>query len=245
MELQLFLITALAVLFAGFSKGGFGGGAAFASSAILALVMPPAQAIGLMLPLLMLMDLGAVRSFWKQWDWPRSRLMIFGGLPGIALGAVFYSVTNADVMRFLIGVIAVAFVAWQLLPKRAFQEAKLSPSIGYSAGMAAGFTSFVSHAGGPPAAMYLLSQRLDKTTYHASSTLIFWVINAAKVAPYAYLGIFTLDSLLLDIYLAPIALVGVWLGVRAHHIVSDKVFFGLTYVLLAITGLKLIWDSLT
>ena len=49
------IISAGAVVFAGISKGGFGSGAAFVSAAILATIINPGQAIGIMLPLLMLM----------------------------------------------------------------------------------------------------------------------------------------------------------------------------------------------
>jgi uncharacterized membrane protein YfcA len=45
--------------------------------------------------------------------------------------------------------------------------------------------------------------------------------------------------------LAPFALIGAWLGVRAHRIISELAFFTLTYVLLVMTGSKLIWDALT
>ena len=113
------------------------------------------------------------------------------------------------------------------------------------AGTVAGFTSFVSHAGGPPAAVYLLSQRLDKTTFQATTVLVFWVLNMMKFVPYAFLGIFTLDTVLLDLVLAPFAVLGAWLGVRAHRVVPERLFFAITYVLLAVTGTKLIWDALT
>ena len=88
---------------------------------------------------------------------------------------------------------------------------------GTLAGLAVGFTSFVSHAGGPPAAVYLLSLKLRKTEYQASTVLIFWAINIAKAVPYAGLGLFTRETLLLDLLLAPFALLGAWLGVRLHH----------------------------
>ena len=63
--------------------------------------------------------------------------------------------------------------------------------------------------------------------------------------PYAWLGLFTWDTLLLDLVLAPFALLGAWLGVRLHHSIPERWFFALTYVLLTVTGAKLIWDGLT
>ena len=44
-----------------------------------------------------------------------------------------------------------------------------------------------------------------------------------------------------SIVLAPFALVGAWIGVKAHQLVPERLFFGLTYVLLVLTGVRLIW----
>ena len=64
-DLGTIVLGALAAVFAGVSKGGFGSGAAFASVSVLALVLSPAQALGIMLPLLMLALLSVVSVF----DW--------------------------------------------------------------------------------------------------------------------------------------------------------------------------------
>ena len=243
-DLGFFAIAAPAVVFAGVSKGGFGSGAAFASAAILALVLPPAEALGLMLPLLMLIDLATLRPYWGKWSWPEAKVLIAGGIPGVGLGVALMAVANDDVLRFLIGAVALGFVIWRLWPGEARHRA-LPVWAGALAGIAAGFTSFISHAGGPPVAVYLLSRGVGKTAYQATTVLIFWIINIAKAVPYAVLGVFTIETLWLDLWLAPFALLGAWLGVRAHDMVSERVFFGLTYVLLSLTGARLIWDAFT
>ena len=243
-----FAIAAPAVMFAGISKGGFGSGAAFASSSILALIVEPGVALGLMLPLLMLIDLAALKSYRNGWNWPDARRLILGGVPGVGLGVMLFRVADADLLRLLIGVISLGFVAWHLGQRLGVihpAARKLSPGAGVLAGIVAGFTSFVSHAGGPPVALYLLSQGMGKTTYQATTVLVFWVINITKFIPYAFLGMFTLQTALADLMLAPFALIGAWVGVRAHRAVSDGLFFAVTYVLLSLTGTKLIWDALT
>ena len=63
--------------------------------------------------------------------------------------------------------------------------------------------------------------------------------------PFAILGVFTAETLLADAVLAPVALLGAWLGVRAHRVVPEPLFFGIAYTLLAGAGLKLLWDALT
>ncbi|MEO0503275.1 MAG: sulfite exporter TauE/SafE family protein [Pseudomonadota bacterium] len=243
-----FAIAGPAAIFAGISKGGFGSGAAFASASILALVIEPGLALAVMLPLLMLVDAATLRPYWGKWNWPAARLMILGGLPGVALGAMLYARADPDVFRVLIGVISIGFVLWQVGRSQGLirtASAALPGWAGALAGAVAGFTSFVSHAGGPPAAVYLLSLRVTKTEYQASTVLIFWAINIAKFIPYAFLGMFTVQTGLANLALAPFALLGAWLGVKAHHMVPERAFFALTYVLLVVTGTKLIWDGLT
>lgn len=241
---EVFALAVLATIFAGISKGGFGSGAAFASSALMALVLPPMQALGLMLPLLMLIDVVSLPHYWRRWSWPESKVLLFGSIPGVALGVALFSVANDDVLRLLIGGVALGFVLWQLWPRKQ-ARAKLPNWVGLIAGTTAGFTSFVSHAGGPPVAVFLLTRGIDKTTYQATTVLIFWVINIAKAIPYAFLGVFSLEVLIADLWLAPFAILGTWIGVKAHYLVSERVFFGLTYLLLTVTGSKLFWDALT
>ena len=248
LDLAFFALAIPAVLFAAVSKAGFGSGAAFAASAILALVLPPGLAIGLMLPLLMLIDIGALKAFWGKWHWPSALWICIGAMPGVAVGAWLFTVVNADVFRLMIGVICLGFVAYQISQKRGWIPTRRMPfrrSLAAFAGLVGGFTSFVSHAGGPPVAVYLLGQGMSKTVYQSTTVLVFWVINIAKVVPYAALGIFTRESLLGALLLAPVAIVGTWLGVRAHHWMPERAFFILTYILLVLTGIRLIWVGLT
>lgn len=248
LDLFFFLIAGPAVIFAGISKAGFGSGAAFAAATVLALVVEPGLALGVMLPLLMLIDVSSLKPYWGKWSLQDAKLLILGGLPGVAAGAVMYSYASDDVLRLFIGGVAVGFVAWQMAQKNGIIRLanKHFPDwMGLVLGVVTGFTTFVSHAGGPPAAVFLLSRGLSKTQYQATSVLLFWVLNVAKFFPYAALGMFTAQTATANILLAPFALLGTWLGVKAHRLVPERLFFGLTYVLLMITGCKLIWDGLT
>ena len=77
LSLGFFLVAGPAVIFAGISKSGFGSGAAFASASILALVVEPGLALGVMLPLLMLVDAATLRPYWGKWNLRASLLMIW------------------------------------------------------------------------------------------------------------------------------------------------------------------------
>lgn len=244
---ELLAAGSFAAVFAGISKGGFGSGAAFAGAAILALVVPPGMALGIMLPLLMLIDVATLRPYWRQWSTTETAVLILGGLPGVALGAAFYQVADPDLLRLLIGAIALGFVGWQMALRSGLIRGAARPLprwAGLIAGLVAGFTSFVSHAGGPPTAVYLLSRGLGKTGYQASTVALFFMFNIAKAIPYGFLGLFTAETLRIDLILAPLALLGAWIGVRAHRAVPERAFFAITYVLLTVTGAKLVIDGL-
>ncbi len=236
-----------AVIFAGVSKAGFGSGISFASASILALVLPPAQALAIMLPLLLLIDCGSLPAYWRKWSAREVRVLLMGGVPGAALGILFLARADADAIRLLIGVICLLFVAWQgaaQLRLIRLPETRAPAWQGGLAGAVMGFTTFVSHAGGPVAAIYMLRQRLDKTSYQATTVFVFWALNLFKLVAYGGLGLFDRDTLMFCAALAPAAALGTWIGIRAHHLVSERAFFGFTYVALGLTGLKLIHDAL-
>ena len=97
---EFILIATFATVFAGISKGGFGSGAAFASAAILATIIEPGSAIGIMLPLLILMDFGSLKPYWRKWLSRESWILVVGSIPGVILGALLYSSVSADFFRF-------------------------------------------------------------------------------------------------------------------------------------------------
>jgi uncharacterized membrane protein YfcA len=248
LDLFFFCVAAPAVIFAGVSKAGFGSGAAFAAATILALVVEPGLALGVMLPLLMLIDVSSLKPYWRKWSTPDVKLLLIGGLPGIVVGALLYRVASPDLLRFLIGSVSVGFVLWQLSLSSGLirlARTRMPDWAGLVFGGIGGFTTFISHAGGPPVAVFLLSRGLSKTQFQATTVLLFWVLNIVKFFPYAALGMFSGQTFLANVLLAPFALLGTWIGVRAHHLVSERIFFAITYVLLMITGCKLIWDALT
>ena len=111
---EFFAVGIPAIIFGGISKGGFGSGAAFVAGAILALVVPPGAALGIVLPLFMLVDAATLKPYWGKWHWPSAKGLMIGAVPGCIIAALLYAVVDADVFRLLIGVICLAFVAFQI-----------------------------------------------------------------------------------------------------------------------------------
>ena len=245
-----FYLTAIpALLIVGIAKGGLGGGIGIFGVPLMSLAIGPVQAAAIMLPILMLMDVFAVRQWWGRWDVPNLVFVLPGAVVGIVVGAFTFRYLSEDHIRVLIGVIAVGFVASYVIgvlrgAAPPSENRPPRPVAGSFWGAVSGFTSFGVHAGGPPINVYLLRQGLDKGTFQATCVAAFFVINWVKVPPYAWLGQFDFANLATAVVLSPLAPVGIRLGHWIHHRIDETWFFRFIYASLLIVGLRLIWIGL-
>lgn len=242
MSLTDFLLFGLpAVLLTGLSKGGFGGALGGIAVPLLALGLAPTQAAAVMLPILCVADLVGLRAYYGKWDMANLRIMLPGALVGVLIGSLTFELLNERVIGLLIGGIAVAFVLANLL-RPAQPRPGLPPPKGQGTLLStlAGFTSFVAHAGGPPIMMHLLPQQLDKVRYVATINVFFLLTNAVKLVPYAWLGQFSRDNLLISLSLAPFVPLGVWAGLWLQDKVNHLWFYRIARAGMLLAGIQLL-----
>lgn len=235
-----------AVILAGLSKGGFGGAMGFVGVPLMALVMSPIQAAAIMLPILVLMDIVSLWTWRGVYDRQTLAVMLPGSLVGIGIGWMTAAMVTADMVRFIVGAIAIVFVGrwlWQLARHGARHIARPNRAAGSFWGLVAGFTSFVAHVGGPPFQVYALPLRLDPKIFTGTSVVFFAVTNAIKLVPYFLLGQFDATNLTASAALMPVAplatLAGAWLVRRMR----PDVFYPFTYCTVAVIAVKLIYDG--
>lgn len=235
-----------AVILAGLSKGGFGGAMGFVGVPLMALVISPVQAAAIMLPILVLMDMVSLWTWRGVYDRVTLAIMLPGSLVGIGIGWFTAAMVTADMVRFLVGTIAVVFVGrwlYQLARHGAAHATKPSRGAGSFWGLVAGFTSFVAHVGGPPFQIYALPLRMDPRVFTGTATIFFAITNAIKLVPYFMLGQFDATNLTASAVLMPVAplatLAGAWLVRR----MKPEVFYPFTYCTVAVIAVKLIYDG--
>jgi uncharacterized membrane protein YfcA len=231
------------VLITGISKSGFGGGLGVLAVPLLALFVSPLQAAAIMLPILCLMDLINVWVYRKRWDRPNVRILLPASLVGVAVGALTFRYLSDAHIRIVVGAIAVSFSIRFLLQRKRVERREPSVARGSFWGLVAGFVSFGVHAGGPPANVYLLPQRLDKTVFVGTLVVLFAVINYVKLIPYALLGQLNTANMLTALALVPLIPVGTWLGIKLHDRIPERPFYIVCYCLLTIMGSKLLYDG--
>jgi uncharacterized protein len=235
-----------AVLLFGVSKGGFGAGFGIVAVPLIALVVSPVQAAAILLPILCLMDLFALWAFRGRWVWPELRILVPASLLGIGIGTLLFGYMSPAIIRLILGAVAITFTLnhWFHLTTRGDLERPMYPPlVGTIAAATAGFTSFVAHAGGPPLDMYLLRRKLDRTAFVGTTVASFAIVNYVKLLPYAWLGQLDISNLSTSVVLAPLAPLGIGLGVWLHRRVSDRIFFHFVYTMLFVVGLKLVYDG--
>lgn len=242
----LFYLCAVpAILIMGISKGGFGSGVGILATPLVALVVPMSQAAAIMLPILCVMDVVGLVAYRGRWMRDHLGLLLAGGIAGVALGALVFSYVSDAMVRAGIGAFALAFVAYRLAGSAEAPPRPHSAPEGLFWSMLSGVTSTLIHAGGPPLNVYLLPRRLEKAVFVGTTVLFFAVINVAKLAPYAWLGLFDARNLATSAALAPLAPVGMFLGIALMKRIPQEVFYRICYLFLALVGAKLLWDGIT
>jgi uncharacterized protein len=234
------------VIVAGLAKGGFGGSGAFAGTTILALAISPEVALGIMLPILIGIDAVTLGAYWRKWSWVDAKTLMLAGTLGTLLGWLLFGSLSPDIVKLSIGTVAILFSWFRIATWAGFTPSgpsQFRPARAWLWGTIAGLTSFVAHAGGPPAAMTLIPRQFDKTTFQATTVIVFWYINLAKLGPFAVLGLLDGTNLLLSMGLMPFAGIGVWLGVIGHKRIPQLWFDALVVGFLMIAGLKLILEG--
>jgi uncharacterized membrane protein YfcA len=231
-----------AVLITGISKGGFAGGLGVVAVPLMSLVVPPLEAAGILLPILMVMDLIGLWGYRRDFDRRNLRLMLPGALIGIVLGTATAHLVQDHQIRLLVGLIAVLFVLhrWRGPEAAARRPGRLA---GAFWGALSGFTSFVAHAGGPPFQVHMLPQRLDQRVYVATSVVFFWAVNLMKLARYAWLGQLAGRNLTTALVLMPLAPIGMLAGMWLLPRIRPDLGYRICYGLVQLVGARLIWDG--
>lgn len=239
-----FLIAASAVLITGISKSGFGGGLGVMSVPLMSLFIAPQLAAAILMPILLAMDIIIVWQYRASWNRRIVALLLPGALLGLIFGAAAFQAMDGDVIRFLVGLLALFFVAQYILRQRHISQPRTTPvPIIFCLGAVSGFASFVAHAGGPPVKGFLLRQKLEKSVFVGTNTMFFFSLNAIKTVAYGAMGQLTAESLKISLWLSPMLVLGIGLGLLLHRFIDQILFTWVVYGFLFLTGLKLLWDG--
>lgn len=210
-------------------RGLTGFGMAILLVPILALTLPPLEAVlvanflSLLIGLIELPRLvrGAERTAWT-----------LSGLVILFTPAGLYAlvVTSPDVARLLIALIGLSAFVAVLLPPRS--PAHPHPATTTGVGIVSGLMTGYAGMPGPPVVPYYVGRSLARERTKTSMMLVFTVAGLAGIGSGAALGVLDWRLAALAAMLFPVVILGNWLGHRASGRISDPVWRTLVGVVL-------------
>lgn len=242
-SLLFFAVAGAAAFFVGASKGGLPM-VGVLGVPLLALVMPPVAAAALLLPVYIVSDMVGLWAYRKEYSPRNLAILIPAMVFGVGLGWATARITEEWMVTLLVGVIGLYYCITVVFRNTRAPPRPADIPRGVFWGMIAGFTSFVSHTGGPPYQAYVLPQKLPKMMFAGTSTIVFAVINLVKLVPYWALGQFNPGNLEVAAMLSPIAVAGALIGYKLTTVIPEKLFYRVVEAALFLISLKLIYEAL-
>ena len=224
------LAAALAAAFgSAFVRGLTGFGMAILLVPILALALPPVEAVLLANFLSLFIGLSEVRRLVRGAERSAWRISLLVVLV-TPLGLLALAATSDDLARFLIAMIALSAFFAILLPRQAGTEPGhlATGGVGVLSGLMTGYAGMP----GPPVVPYYVGRDIPRETAKASMMLIFTIAAGAGLVSGAALGILAWRLPLLAALLFPAVLLGNWLGDRAAGQIGDALWRGVVGVIL-------------
>lgn len=223
-----YLVGGIAVITLGLSKGGFAG-IGMISTPLLALVVGPIAAAGVIFPILVVQDFIAVAMYRRTFNRGILATMIPGAAVGVLLAFAFASILPAWSVEIVLGVVSLLFALQQLKRRLATPQARRpiqggTRLLGIMSGIGSGFTSAIAHAGTPPFQFYVMPKGLDRDMYVGTSVLFFAATNVMKAPAFIALGQLSVAQLKTTLILLPLAVASSWAGVRLVQMIDVRKF---------------------
>lgn len=210
-----------AALGASFVRGLTGFGMAILLVPILALALPPVEAVVLANGLSLLIGATEFRTLVRDAEgsaWAIGAVVVL--TTPFGLWALF--ATSADYAR--VGIALIAFSAFLaiLLPRRspAVPGALVTGGVGVVSGLMTGYAGMP----GPPVVPYYAGRDLPRAAIKASMLLIFTIAASAGLASAAFLGVLRTELMLFALGLFPVILLGNRMGMAVSGRISDPLW---------------------
>ena len=235
-----YLLAFLAALFVGLNKSGISGMDVIVVT-LLIFIFGARVSTGILMPLLMLGDFMAVIYYHRHAQWKYLFIllpwMIAGIITGVFVGKNLSEQAFRQWMSVIVLVTTLFMFWWNSRKNKSVPDNKVFAS---SMGYAAGFTTMVGNLAGAFSNIYFLAMRLPKEQFIGTASWLFCIINLIKLPIHIFVWkTISVDTLLIDLQLMPLIIIGFLLGVRLLKKTSEKLFRQLVLVLTAIGAVVL------
>ncbi|MCM3629184.1 sulfite exporter TauE/SafE family protein [Paenibacillus glycanilyticus] len=233
MHLDEIVVVFMIVLLAGFVQGLTSFGFALISMPLLVKLMPLQQAVPVVVALSLLTNIAVMYSSRKhiriRQIWP----LLVASLLAAPLGTYALIYVPANALKLGAGML-VAVVSILMLSGRSLPLGRLAYA---PVGALSGFLNGSISMSGPPAALFLTNQGLDKMTFRANITAYSLILNIITIGTYVYEGLLNQAAMETAGWAVPALIIGVIIGIKAVGRLNDRLFKTIALWLILVTGL--------
>ncbi len=235
-------VALVAALAAAFVRGLAGFGMAILLVPVVALAIPPAEAVVVANWLVLMIGLVGLKKILGASE--RSAFVISAwAMAATPLGVWLLAITAPAVARLLIALVALGAFVLMLLPKRPPDHLPGKAETG-ATGLVAGVLTGFAGMPGPPVVPYYLRRQIPVELARASMMTIFLATSLAGVVSALVLRVATWREAALAAILFPAVLLGNWLGSLAFGRISDAVWRIFTGSVLGLAAFAALWRLL-
>jgi hypothetical protein len=198
---------------------------------------------GIVLPMLLVGDIGAVSFFHQHARWDYVRRMLPPTCLGVVTAAWFMRGLSEAAFRPTIGWIILGLTSLQIVRMYRpdwFGSVPHTRWFAWTLGFLAGTTTMLANGAGPIFALYCLAVGLPKLEFVGTGAWFFLIVNAFKVPFSAALGLIHRQTLLFNLALTPAILAGLIGGRWIVRHVPQRIFDLLLLGFAGIAALRLI-----
>ncbi len=211
-------VALVAALGSAFIRGLTGFGMAILLVPVLALALPPVEAVLLTNALALMIGATEIRSLVRDAE---KSAWVIGALVVVTtpIGLYALSLTGKDAARLVIALIALSAFVAILLPRRGEGAPGrwATGGVGVLSGLMTGYAGMP----GPPVVPFYAGRTLPRSIIKASMQLIFTIAASAGLASALWLGILRWQLLVFALAMLPMVIAGNRLGARVSGRVSD------------------------
>lgn len=233
------------LLFASLLASTISGIAGFGGALLLLPVVTKILGIQAAIPILTIGQLfgNASRFFFNRHEikWKPVILFLIAAIPFTLAGSYLFSLIEANKLKLVVGVFLIILVFYRRVTKKNQQTGRMGTLLG---GGITGFISGIVGSAGPLGAAFFLGMGLAPAAYIASEAFTALTMHIVKSVMYNRLAQLGSKELTIGLLVGAVMIVGSWLGKHIFSRFSKKNFIQVVDLLLLISGIYMILDTL-
>lgn len=212
---------------------------------LFALLFGAKYSTGIVLILLCFADLTAVIYYRKAFLWSEIKKLLPLAFIGLITGLIIGNYINDKVFKSIIAIciiIGLIIMLYNEKIDKVKQEALVnqkwySPFFGFILGI----STMIGNAAGPALSVYMLSKKLDKITFAATSAWFIMILNLSKIPLQAFVWHnLSWSGFILNLMALPFILLGGFIGIKIVKSLPEKSYKNLIKLLLFIACITLL-----